>query len=806
VVVIGGGVIGCSVAYHLARRGVSDVVLLERKALTSGTTWHAAGLVAQLRATQNMTKLARYSAELYESLAAETGQETGFRRTGSLSVATHAERLEELLRGASMARCFGLEVEVLAAKEIAERHPLVETADLVGGVYLPGDASTSPVDTTLALAAGAKARGATILDRTQVTGVLQENGRVLGASTAEGDVEAPIVVNAAGMWARAVGQMCGVNVPLHAAEHFYVITEPIADPTQWLPTLRDPDGCAYYKFEAGGQLLIGFFEPVAKPWGMDGIPESFEFDQLPDDWEHLEPELEGTMRRIPKLRETGIRLFFNGPESFTPDDRYLLGEAPGLRGFFVAAGFNSVGIQSAGGAGQVLSDWIVDGHPPLDVWDVDLRRMLPFQGDDAYLRARTVETVGLLYAMHWPFRQYETARGVRASPLHGRLAARGACFGELAGWERANWFAPGETAPRYEYSYGRQNWFEHSAAEHRAVREAVGLFDQSSFGKLMVEGPDAERVLGRICAGDVSGPPGQAVYTQWLNERGGIEADLTVTRVREDSYLVVGGAATTVRDLDWLRRNTPSGARVEITETTEALCVLSVMGPRSRELLQSLSDEDLSADAFPFRASREISVAGAPVRATRITYVGELGWELYCSPDHAPRLYDAVVQSGARFGLRDAGYHALDSLRMEKGYRHWGHDVTPDDTPLEAGLGFAVAWDKADGFIGREALLAQRERGLERRLVGFALEDPEPGLIHDEPIWRDGQLVGQTTSGSYGHTIGCALALGYIEWRASDGARALRESRFEIEIACRRVPARASLRPFYDARGERVHD
>jgi 4-methylaminobutanoate oxidase (formaldehyde-forming) len=804
VVVVGGGIVGCSIAYHLTKRGVSDVLVLERKSLTCGTTWHAAGLVGQLRATQNMTRLAKYTAELYASLADETGQATGFRRTGSLSVATHDGRMQELLRGASMARRFDLEVEVLTADQIAAHWPPAQTADLVGGVYLPGDASTGPVDTTLALAAGARAGGAEIREKTRVTSILHEDGRVLGVRTDRGDVEADVVVNAAGMWARELGAMAGVNVPLHAAEHFYLISEPIADPGTHLPTLRDPDSCAYFKYEAGGQLLIGFFEPRAKPWGMDGIPEDFEFDQLPDDWEHLEPQLETAMRRIPGLRETGIRLFFNGPESFTPDDRYLLGEAPGMRGFFVAAGFNSIGIQSAGGAGRVLADWIVDGHAPLDVWDVDLRRMLPFQGDAEYLRQRTVETVGLLYAMHWPFRQYETARGVRLSPLHKKLEARGACFGELAGWERANWFAPGVHRPRYEYSFCRQNWFAHSADEHRAVREAVGVFDQSSFGKFSVEGPDAESVLGKICAADVSVEPGRAVYTQWLNERGGIEADLTVTRTREDAYLVIGGAGTTVRDLDWLRRNTPDSARVEITEITDSLAVLSVMGPRSRELLQPLCATSLSNSDFPYRASRQVELAGATLRATRLSYVGELGFELYCEPDDAGRVYEAIVAAGASLGLRDAGYHALDSLRIEKGYRHWGHDVSTDDTPLEAGLGFAVAFDKGCDFIGRDALLGQRERGVDRRLVGFCLEDPEPLLMHDEPIWRDGRMVGQVSSGSYGHTLNCAVALGYIEWNPADGAPSLHASRFEIEVACQRFAARASLRPFYDPAGART--
>ena len=804
VVVIGGGIVGCSIAYHLVRRGVTNVILLERRKLTCGTTWHAAGLVAQLRATHNMTRLARYSGELYQSLEAETGQAAGFVTTGSLTVATTDERHQEILRQASMAGCFGVTVEPVSVAAVAERWPDAFTGDLVGAVHLPGDGSTSPIDTTLALAAGARARGARILEGVTVTGVIREAGRVCGVETSQGSVAAPTVVNAAGIWARELGASCGVNVPLHAAEHFYVVTEPIENLPEALPTLRDPDGCAYFKREAGGALLVGFFEPVAKPWGADGIPEDFAFDSLPEDWPHLEPQLERAALRVPALRDVGLRLFLNGPESFTPDDRYLLGEAPELRGFFVAAGFNSVGIQSAGGVGKVLADWIVDGHPPMDLWDVDLRRMLPFQGNPDYLRERTVEVVGLLYAMHWPFRQFETARDVRHSALHDELKGRGACFGELAGWERPNWFAPGEESPAYAYSYGRQNWFGRSAVEHRSVREAAGIFDQSSFAKLTVEGPDACTLLNRICANDVAVEPGTAVYTQWLNDAGGIEADLTVTRVAEDRFLVVTGAATPVRDLDWLRRHTPDGAKVVLADTTESLAVLGVMGPNSRALLAGLTAADLSTDAFPFRTSREIEVAGVPVRATRITYVGELGWELYVAPAQAVDLYRAVRTSGEAFGICDAGYHALDSLRIEKGYRHWGHDVTPDDTPLEAGLGFAVAFAKDAPFIGREALLRQRDRGVERRLVAFALEDPEPLLLHDEPIWRDGERVGRTSSGAFGHTLGRSCGLGWIDWGPDDDERSLGRSEWKIEIACMKHRARASLRPLYDRRSERV--
>ena len=805
VVIVGGGIVGCSLAYHLAKRGCGDVVLLERRQLTCGTTWHAAGLVGQLRATQNLTRLAQYTAGLYSSLGEETGQETGFKQRGSLALATTQERLEELKRGASMAHCFGLEVEVLTPTEALKLWPLMDIGDLAGAVFLPKDGQTNPVDTTQALAKGAKAGGVRIFEDTPVTAILHHGGRVAGVRTGKGEITAETVVISSGMWSRELAASVGVTLPLHAAEHFYVVTEPIPGLPSTLPVLRDPDSRAYFKEDAG-KLLIGWFEAVAKPWGMDGIPESFCFDQLPADLEHIEPLIEQAVRRVPALAKTGIQVFFNGPESFTPDDRYLLGEAPELKNLFVAAGFNSIGIQSAGGAGKVLADWILDGHPPMDLWDVDVRRAMPFQRNRRYLRERTVETLGLLYDMHWPFRQVESARGVRKSALHDRLAARGACFGELAGWERANWFAPAGVKPEYRYSYGRQNWFEHSAAEHKAVREAVGLFDQSSFAKYVLQGADAERILNRISANDVAVPLGRVVYTQWLNERGGIEADLTVTREAEDRYLIVTSAANQTRDFAWLKRHIAEDVRAGVVDVTSAYAVLSVMGPRSRDLLQSLTPDDLSNAAFPFATSREIDLGYALVRATRITYVGELGWELYIPTEFALGVYDAIVAAGEPFGLRHAGYHALNSLRIEKAYRHWGHDITEEDSPLEAGLGFAISWRKPGGFVGREALLRQKESaGLMRRLVTFALEDADRMLYHSEPIWRDGRLVGRLTSGMFGHTVGRAVGLGYVEAAGEIATDAyIAQGKFEIEVAGDRVPAKTTLGALYDPKSERV--
>ncbi len=579
-VIVGGGVVGCSLAYHLTRLGWQDVLLLERKQLTSGTTWHAAGLIGQLRATENLTRLAKYSAELYGRLEAETGQPTGFRQHGSLSLARTAERFTELKRAASMGRTFGLEVEVLSPAEASALNPLIEIEDLAGAIFIPSDGQANPIDITQALAKGARMAGAQIVEGCKVTGITQANGRVAGVVTEQGPIAAEVVVNCAGMWGRALGRLAGVNVPLQACEHFYVLTEPMPGLPKDLPVLRDPDGCLYAKEDAG-KLLVGAFEPAAKPWGMDGIPDDFEFGELPEDWDHFMPFLEDAMRRIPALAEVGVRKFFCGPESFTPDDRYHLGEAPELKGFFVAAGFNSIGIQSAGGAGKALAEWIANGHPPVDLWDVDIRRMQPFQGTARYVRDRAVEGLGLLYAMHWPDRQYASARPARLSPVHERLAARGACFAEAAGWERPGWYGKPGTAPQYDYSYGRPRWFERVAAEHRAVRTGAGLFDLSSFGKFLLQGPDAEAVLQQVCANEVAVEPGRVVYTQWLNEQGGIEADLTVTRLAGDRFMITTGAATQTRDFHWLRGHIPDDARAYLTDVTSGFAVLGLMGPRA---------------------------------------------------------------------------------------------------------------------------------------------------------------------------------------------------------------------------------
>ena len=800
VIVIGGGVIGCSVAYHLARDGVTDVTLLERRQLTSGTTWHAAGLVGQLRASINMTELARYTSELYLRLEAETGQATGYRRCGSYSLATNEERFEELKRSASMAKVFGLGVEVVTPAAIKARIPLLHTADVLGGIHIPTDGYANAVDITNALARGARAAGARIFQNLPVTAIRTGPGGVTGVTTEHGDIDADCVVLCTGMWTRELAQTVGVNVPLHACEHYYALFESVQGLDATFPVVRDYDACAYYKYDAG-KLLLGAFEPNARPWATDGIPEDFCFDEIDGSLEHFEPILEQAMVRMPALETAGLETFFCGPESFTPDVRYHIGQVPELDNCFVAAGLNSIGLQSAGGIGRVLSDWIRHGHPPADLWEVDVRRNQPFQRNRKYLRERVSESLGLLYATHYPYRQYDTARGVRKSPLHDRLQAIGACHGEVAGWERPNWYAPEPGLARYEYSYGRQNWFEHSAAEHRAVRERVGLFDQSSFAKFRLEGADATRVLNTVCANDVDVRPGRIAYTQWLNERGGIEADLTVTRLSGDCYLVVTAAATEARDFDWLQRHIPHDARCVLTNVTSAMGVISIMGPNARALLQSLSPSDLSHEAFPFANSREIELGYAVVRAARITYVGELGWELYIPTEFTAGVYDTLVEAGEPFDLVHAGYHALDSLRIEKAYRHWGHDITDEDTPLEAGLGFAVKFDKPGGFIGRDALLKERATGSAKRLLQFRLLDPQPLLYHNEPIWHDDVLVGHVTSGAYGHTLGGAIGLGYV-----DTARAPSPSEggFSVEVAGDRIPAEASSRPMYDPGNRRI--
>ncbi|MCH2076228.1 MAG: FAD-dependent oxidoreductase [Rhodobacteraceae bacterium] len=804
VVIIGGGVIGCSVAYHLTKLGWKDVVLLERKALTSGTTWHAAGLIAQLRATANMTKLAKYSQELYGSLEKETGVATGFKRCGSITVSLTEERREEIYRQAAMARAFGVDVEEISPEEVKAKYEHLNIEGVTGGVWLPLDGQGDPANIAHALAKGARQRGAKVIERTKATGVTRNGRRITAVQWASekgesGEISCDHVVNCGGMWGHEVGKMLSTNVPLHACEHFYIVTEAIEGLTQ-MPVLRVPDECAYYKEDAG-KMLLGAFEPNSKPWAMDGIPADFEFDQLPEDFDHFEPILEAAVDRLPMLAEAGIHTFFNGPESFTPDDAYHLGLCPEMDNVWVAAGFNSIGIQSAGGAGMALAQWMEDGAKPFDLGDVDISRMQPFQGNKTYLFERSKETLGLLYADHFPYLQKRTARGVRRTPFHGQLAHRGAVFGELAGWERANWFARGSQEAEYQYSWKRQNFFENVKEEHMAVREGVGMYDMSSFGKIRVEGPDAVAFLNYVAGGEYNVPVGKIVYSQFLNNRGGIEADVTITRVSETAFLVVTPAATRLHDQTWLERHR-GDFLVVITDVTAGEGVLAVMGPKSRELLQAVSPADFSNDVNPFGTAQEIEIGMGLARVHRVTYVGELGWEVYVSSDMAGHVFETLAEAGEGVGMRLCGMHMMDTCRIEKGFRHFGHDITAEDHVLEAGLGFAVKRDKPD-FIGRDAVLRKKDEGLANRLLQFKLTDPEPLLYHNEPVVRDGEIVGYLSSGAYGHAVGAAMGLGYVPCE-DESAKDVLASTYEIDVMGTRVKAEASLKPFYDPTSERV--
>lgn len=803
VVIIGGGVIGCSVAYHLAKQGWKDIVLLERKQLTSGTTWHAAGLIAQLRATANMTKLAKYSQELYGNLEAETGVATGFKRCGSITVALTDERREEIFRSAAMARAFGVDVDEISPGEVKKMYPHLNIDGVTAGVFLDKDGQGDPSNIALALAKGARQNGAVVAERTKATGVTREGRRITGvdweSAGESGHIACDHVVNCAGMWGHDVGQMLQTNVPLHACEHFYIVTEAIAGLTQ-MPVLRVPDECAYYKEDAG-KILLGAFEPNAKPWGMEGISPDFEFDQLPEDFDHFEPILEHAVNRMPMLAEAGIHTFFNGPESFTPDDAYHLGLCPEMDNVWVAAGFNSIGIQSAGGAGMALAQWMDAGEKPFDLGDVDISRMQPFQGNKTYLFERSKETLGLLYADHYPYRQKATARGVRRTPFHQQLLEQGAVMGELAGWERANWFANPDQDPVYAYSWKRQNFFENVAAEHRAVRENAGIYDMSSFGKIRVEGRDATAFLNYIGGGEYDVPVGKIVYTQFLNSRAGIEADVTVTRLSEVAYLVVTPAATRLADETWMRRNVGDFNAV-ITDVTAGEGVLAVMGPNARKLLQAVSPADFTNDVNPFGTAQEIDIGMGRARVHRVTYVGELGWEIYVSADMAGHVFEILHGAGQDLGAKLCGMHMMDTCRIEKGFRHFGHDITSEDHVLEAGLGFAVKTDKP-AFIGRDAVLRKKAEGLNARMVQFRLTDPEPLLYHNEPIVRDGQIVGYLSSGAYGHHLGGAIGLGYVPCKGETAAEVLASS-YEIDVMGIRVKAEASLKPMYDPKSERV--
>ncbi len=805
VVIIGGGIIGTSVAYHLGELGWSDVVLLEQGQLSCGTTWHAAGLLGQLRATQSGTQLVQYSGELYQRLESQ-GLGTGYRRCGGVTVARTEDRMTQLRRTAATAVAFNLDCELLSPKEALELFPVMEVEDLVGALWLPGDGRANPTDVTAALAAGARRHGIRVLERVRVTGVATRGGAVAGVRTDHGDVEAEIVVNCAGQWAKQVGALCGVTVPLHSAEHFYVVTDQVEGVHRDLPILRDPDGYTYFKEEVGG-LVVGGFEPQAKPWGCpDALPYPFEFALLGEDWEHFAVLMDSALQRIPALHHTGVKKFYNGPESFTPDNQFILGEAPEVRNFFVGAGFNSVGIASAGGAGRALAEWVVTGAPTSELGAVDIRRFARFHGNTRWLRDRVGEILGLHYEIPWPTRELTTARPGRRSPVYAQLARAGACFGSRMGWERANFFAPPPAAPAVEHTWGRPGWLAHSAAEQRAARGSVALFDLTSFSKYLVVGADAQAALQWLCTAQMALPPGRTAYTGLLNERGTYEADLTVTRLSEQEYLLVSGPAQTERDKDHLRRHIPAGLHASVVDVTSAYAVFAVMGPRSRELLASLSGADLSDAGFPFGTSREIDLGYCTVRATRISYVGELGWELYVPTEFAVGVYEELTGAGAGFGLAQAGYYALEAMRLEKGYRAFGRELTGEHTPVEAGLLFACKLRTQVPFLGRAAVEQARAQGPRRRLVSVTVDDPEAMLWGGELLLRDGVPSGQLTSASWGAALGRAVGLAYLHLGGQVvGDAEVAAGSYRVDVGGELYPATVGLRAPFDPDGRRIH-
>jgi 4-methylaminobutanoate oxidase (formaldehyde-forming) len=801
VVIIGGGVVGCSIAYHLTRLGWKDVILLEQNQLAGGTTWHAAGLVGRLRTSNSMTRINKYSVELYSTLERETGHSPGWKQVGSLIVGRSPERMVQLQRTAAMSECFGVEVELISREAAKEKWPLLRVDDVLGAAWLPHDGKVIPKEVAIALAKGAQSRGGVVLENVRVLKVAHREGRVAGVETDQGAVDAEYVVLAGGMWTRELGLRCGVTIPLFPVEHHYVVTEPLPGAFDELPVGRDPDLCIYFRGE-GDAVLLGAFQNFSKPWMVQEVPKGFSFQLLEPDWEKFAEPLKNGKHRIPALETARFAKFVNGPESFTPDNNFIMGEAPGMRNLFVAAGFNSVGIASAGGAGKYLAEWMVEGEQTMDLWSVDIRRFAPWANNLCYLRERVAEVLGLHYQMAWPNREFETGRGMLKSPLHERLAQQGACFGVKNGWERPNWFARGGHEPIAEYSFGRQNWFECQAAEHRATREAVAIFDQTGFSKFVFKGRDVGSVLQRLCGNNIDVPVGQAVYTGLFNARGGFESDLTLIRLATTEYLITTGTAQRVRDFDWITRNVQPEERAELVDVTHGFSVLGVMGPRSRTLLSRVTEAELSNAAFPFLSSREIGIGKATVRAVRVTYVGELGWELHVPMDQALTVYDTLMAAGADLGLANAGHYAINSLRLEKGYRAWGAELSPDDTPLEAGLAFALDWTKP--FLGREALERQRAAGIKRRLTIFVLEDPEPVLWGGEPIHRENRIAGYTTSGAYGHSVGAAVALGYVNHSEAIDEDFIQTGRYEINVSGRKYPAKPFLRAPYDPKRTRI--
>ncbi|HBG98338.1 MAG TPA: FAD-dependent oxidoreductase [Rhodobacteraceae bacterium] len=804
-VIIGGGIVGCSTAYHLARLGWTDTVLLERCKLTSGTTFHAAGLVGQLRTNANITQLLGYSVELYERLEAETGLPTGWKRNGGLRLACNPARWTEVRRQATTAHSFGLEMHLLTPREAQEMWPLMQVDDVIGAAFLPTDGQANPSDITQSLARGARMAGAAIFEDTPVTRIVVEDGRIAAVETPQGRIECAVVIACAGQWTRDLAATIGVNVPLVPVEHQYMVTEAINGVTGTLPTLRDPDRLTYYKEEVGG-LVMGGYEPNPIPWAVDGIPEGFHYTLLDSNYDQFEQFMERAIGRVPAFETAGIKQLINGPESFTPDGNFILGEAPEQPGFFVGAGFNAFGIAAGGGAGMALAEWVAKGAAPFDLWPVDIRRFGRPHLDTDWVRARTLEAYGKHYTIAWPSEEHESGRPCRRSPLYAQLRDAGACFGEKLGWERPNWFADraaGEE-PVDRYSFERPGWFDAVRREHLACRNAAVLIDQSSFAKFIVKGPDAAAALNWICAGNVDRPVGRLAYTQMLNERGGIECDLTVARLAADEFYIVTGTGFATHDFDWIATNLPNEARAQIVDVTSAHGVLSLMGPEARAILQRVSRDDVSNGGFPFGHARRIGIAGAPVLALRVTYVGELGWELHVPAEFMVNVYAALMEAGAGLGLVNAGYRAIETLRLEKGYRAWGADIGPDYTPVEAGLAWAMKMKSGIGFQGRAAVARQLQEGVTKRLAGFTVTDPDAVLLGRETIYRDGARAGWLASGGYGHTLDCAIGYGYVRNPGGVDADYVLSGEYELEIATERVPAQVHLTPLYDPQMARI--
>ena len=791
VVIIGGGIHGCSVAYHLAKAGWKDVLLLERKSLTSGTTWHAAGLVGQLQGSHATTAFASYGVELLQEIESETDQNPGFRQSGSISVALNSERLAELKRKADFAALFGIEAHVLEVDEITERWPLMNPDGVIGGIHMPSDGSANPVDLTQALARGARMHGATIREQTKVEEILTKGGKVTGVRTEEGVIKAEFVVNCAGMWARELGRQNGVGVPLHACEHYYLVTEKIPDLPGNLPVLRSYCDGTYWKEDAG-KLLFGFAHFHPKAWAAEGIPESFDFDSLPFVEEDVREVVELAMHRVPILEETGIRTFFNGPESYSHDGRFTLGEAPDLDGYFVLAGVNSTGIQSGPGAGKALADWIMAGHPPMDLSEMDPGRIEEWQARDPYLRERCTETLVLTYAMHWPGRQRESARGLRRTPFYHCMKAKGAAFAEAQGWERPGWFAPEGTKPLYDHSFYRPTWFEYAQAEQKAARAAVVMIDYSMLGKIMVEGSGALKALQRLCSNDIDIPRGRTVYTLMLNERGGIESDITIARHGEDSFMVMPSITQTRSVFQYLKRHAGDDKKIRLRDATASFAVLSIAGPKAPDLMALVGDADFSDQAFPFNSLQHFQIGHAPVFAQRLSFTGETGWEIFITPDFAEHVFEVLYQAGAPLGLQLLGGEALNALRIEKGYLHWGHDMAYTEAPHQVGMSFLCKPKKKEGFIGKDAFVKRKAEGKGPFLCFVKLNDPEPLLHHNEPIMQGDQVVGYIASTAYAAGQGAAIGTGFIN---TDDRAFIENGAFAVLVEGKPIPATISLRP-----------